>query len=264
MKRRRNMKRSITLLILFISALVFTSCCSVSRLECPSSCKHDSIAAKPLSGIDEPQKGRTFWKARWEAKINQAKADGEKCRIVFLGDSITHFWESKGKEVYDETFPKYHTLNLGFSGDRTQHTLWIAQESGVFNIVHPDLIVIMIGTNNIGWKESSPAEAACGIRQILKALRKNAPQAKILLFDVFPCGEKPTDAHRLLVNEINAQLPAMADGKHIFHLSINDKLMDADGTIQKSMMADFLHPGKPGYIIWRDAIQPYIDRFVAP
>ncbi len=258
------MNKSITHLILLISALVLTSCCSVSRLECPSNCKHESIAAKPLSGIDEPQKGRKFWKARWEAKLDQAKTDGEKCRIVFLGDSITHFWESKGKEVYEETFPKYHTLDLGFSGDRTQHTLWIAQESGIFDIVHPNLIVLMIGTNNIGWKESSPAETVCGIRQILKAIRKNAPQAKILLFDVFPRGEKPTDAYRQKVNEINAQLPAMADDKFIFHISINDKLMDADGTIQKSMMADFLHPGKPGYIIWRDAIQPYINRFVAP
>ena len=258
------MKRSIISLIVIISALVLSSCRSVSRLNCPGGCKHASIAAKPRSGIDEPQKGRAFWKSRWEAKLKQAKAEGNKCRIVFLGDSITHFWESKGKEVYDETFPKYHTLNLGFSGDRTQHTLWIAQESGIFDIVHPDLIVIMIGTNNIGWKESSPTEAICGIRQILKVLRKNAPQAKILIFDVFPRGEKPTDTYRQQVNEINAHLPALADGTHIFHASINDRLMDADGTIPKSMMADFLHPGKPGYIIWRDAILPYIDRFVKP
>ena len=255
------MKKTTTLSIILISAILFAGCHSMSRLECPDGCQHDSIAAKPLSGINEPQKGRQFWKGRWEAKLNQAKAEGDNCRIVFLGDSITHFWESNGKEVFDQTFPKYHTLNLGFSGDRTQHTLWIAQESGVFDIVHPNLIVIMIGTNNIGWKESSPAEAACGIRQILKALRKNAPQAIILLFDVFPCGEKPSDAHRQLVNQINAQLPPMADGRHIFHVSINDKLMDADGTIQKSMMSDFLHPGKPGYVIWRDAMLPYINKY---
>ena len=257
------MKTTTTLAIVFVSAIIFTGCRSVSPLECPNECTHASIAAKPLCGIDEPNKPRSFWKTRWEAKLKQAKAEGDKCSIVLLGDSITHFWETKGKEVFDETFPKYHTLNLGFSGDRTQHTLWIAQESGVFDIVHPKIIVMMIGTNNIGWKESSPDEAACGIRQILKALRQNAPQAKILLFNVFPCGEKPTATNRQLVNQINAQLPSMADGKHIIHLSINDKLMDADGVISKSMMADFLHPGKPGYIIWRDAMLPYIDKFIS-
>ena len=250
------------LLVSFVSLLVYamlTGCCT-ARLECPKGCAHDSIAAKPRSGLEESGRGRDFWKGRWEAKLKQAKADGDSCQIVFLGDSITHFWESKGKEVFEETFVKYHTLDLGFSGDRTQHTLWIAKESGIFDIVHPKLIVLMIGTNNIGWKESGPYETLCGIRQILKALRKNAPQAKILLFDVFPCDEKPTGFHRQLVNEINRGLPALADGKRIVHLSINDKLMQPDGTISKEMMSDFLHPGKPGYVIWRDAIMPYVPK----
>ncbi len=244
-----------------IVVLVFTGCRHVDGLACPAGCLHDSIAAKAVAGFDPGQVPRGFWKPRWDSKLKEAKELGDRCQIVFLGDSITHNWEAQGAAVFKETFTQYNTLNLGFSGDATQHTLWIAQESGIFDIVHPKLITLMIGTNNIGW-ETTPTQTLCGIRQILKALRKNAPQAKILLFAIFPRGEKPVDVYRLLNGVINEQLPAMADGKHIFFVDINVQLMDAEGIVHKSMMDDFLHPEHPGYVIWRDALLPYIDKFV--
>ncbi len=224
-------------------------------------CRADSVATTPVSGEKETD-WRAFWWPRWQAKLQEAKMLGDKAEIVFLGDSITNFWETNGKEVFDETFPRYGTLNLGFSGDRTQHTLWIARESGIFKIVHPKLIVLLIGTNNIGWRESSPQETVEGIKLILEALRAQAPQAKILLFAVFPCGAKPDDAMRKLVEEINRGLPKLADGENIFYVDISDKLTNADGTIDPAVMPDYLHPAKAGYATWRDAILPYVVKYV--
>ena len=65
-----------------------------------------------------------WWMGRHEAKMKEVRAGGAP--IVFLGDSITHFWESNGRAVWDRYFAtgRYRALNLGFSGDRTEHVLW--------------------------------------------------------------------------------------------------------------------------------------------
>lgn len=44
--------------------------------------------------------------------------------VVFIGDSIVHGLE--GIAVWREKFAgaPFHALNLGFSGDRTEHVLW--------------------------------------------------------------------------------------------------------------------------------------------
>ncbi len=222
----------------------------------------DNPAVKPLSGVTETTGRRDFWPARWQQKFEEARTLGDQIQVVFLGDSITHFWESNGREVFAETFPPYHTLNLGFSGDRTQHTLWIARESGIFKLIHPRLVVLMIGTNNIGWKESTPEQTVAGIQQILAAVREQAPQAKILLFAVFPRGKTADDPMRRQVEEINRGLPALADNQNIFFVDINRQLMNPDGTIDPAVMPDYLHPARAGYVVWRDAILPYLKKYV--
>ena len=51
---------------------------------------------------------------------------------IFIGDSITHFWDHKGNdEVFAAKFKGYRIFNAGFGGDRTQNVLW--------NILHGGL-----------------------------------------------------------------------------------------------------------------------------
>src|SRR5215217_161441 len=64
-----------------------------------------------------------WWKTRWEQKLT-ATQEAKGTELVFLGDSITQGWEGGGKKVWEENFAKYKPLNLGFSGDRTEHLLW--------------------------------------------------------------------------------------------------------------------------------------------
>ncbi len=206
------------------------------------------------------------WHAKlWQQRFAQKKAQAEKGKvdIVFLGDSITHFWETNGKEVYAEYFQKYNILNTAVAGDRTQHVLWILKKSGIIDPLDPKLFVIMIGTNNVGWNESNPVQTIEGIKEILKTIRIMKPTAKIVLFDVFPRGANDKDAMRIKINEINKGIPALCDGENIFHCSINKKLLEADGvTLTKETMPDLLHPGKKGYLLWADALLPFVEKYV--
>ncbi|MBR4254507.1 MAG: hypothetical protein IKQ16_05410, partial [Lentisphaeria bacterium] len=42
----------------------------------------------------------------------------------------------------------YHPLNLGFSGDRTENILHVVKNECIFELIDPQLVTVMIGTNN--------------------------------------------------------------------------------------------------------------------
>ena len=181
---------------------------------------------------------------------------------MFLGDSITNFWEGNGREVYQKHFASRKILNLGFSGDRTEHTLWILKESGILEKMDPKVFILMIGTNNVGHNSSTPAQTIEGVREILRVLGEKKPNAVVVLFAVFPRGANGQDGLRQKVNEINAGLPGLCDGKRVIFVSINDQLLDADGdTLSREMMPDLLHPGARGYEIWANAIEPFLAKY---
>jgi lysophospholipase L1-like esterase len=173
--------------------------------------------------------------------------------LVFLGDSITAGWASK-KEIWDKAFGDFKPANFGIGGDRTQHVLWRIQ-NGELDKIRPKAIVLMIGTNNSG---TDPAEGiAQGITKIVETIRVKQPQAKILLLAVFPRGEKASpNPGRDKLNQVNAMIAKLDDGKNIHYLDIGAKFLQPDGSISKDIMPDFLHLSPAGYQIWADAIRP--------
>lgn len=247
------MKRRI-FLVLLLSLFVFISYSSAQE-------KPVNLATSCVDGRIGSDWHAKLWQKRFAEK--QAQAEKGKIDVVFLGDSITHFWETNGKDVYDNVFGKYQILNTAVAGDRTQHVLWVLKKSKIIDPLDPKLFVVMIGTNNVGWKETDPAQTVDGIKEILKTIRFMKPDAKIVLFDVFPRGANNKDSLREKVNEINKGIPALCDGKNIFHCSINKELLESDGeTLTRDMMPDLLHPGPKGYKIWAKTLLPYFEQYV--
>jgi len=58
-------------------------------------------------------------------------------KVVFIGDSITHYWDDTGKGVWAKYFASgaRKALNLGTSADRTEHVLWRITEGGELDYV---------------------------------------------------------------------------------------------------------------------------------
>lgn len=199
----------------------------------------------------------TNWVARHEGFVTQAKAG--KFDLVFIGDSITDGWRTRGKEVWNKDYAPRHALNLGISGDRTQHVLW-RLDHGEVDGLKPKAVVLMIGTNNTGnEKDGSPrnstAEVIEGVTAVVKDIRTRLPQSKLLLLAIFPRGA--VDApQRAQIREINAALAKLDDGKMIKFLDIGKVFLDPDGSIPKTIMPDLLHPNAAGYQRWADAMDP--------
>ena len=97
---------------------------------------------------------------------------------------------------------------------------------------------------------------------IIAEYEKRCPNAHIILMGVFPRGQNANDGGRRKVAGVNAIIKNYDDGKRVTYIDISDKLIESDGTISRSMMRDFLHPEAQGYVIWADAIQPIINKYV--
>ncbi|MEI7460505.1 MAG: platelet-activating factor acetylhydrolase IB subunit [Pirellula sp.] len=183
-------------------------------------------------------------------KFVKTAQDGT-AELVFLGDSITAGWGGK-KEIWNKAFGDYKPANFGIGGDRTQHVLWRIT-NGELDGIKPKAFVLMIGTNNSGT--DSAEGIAKGITAIVETLRAKQPQAKILLLAVFPRGEVASpNAGRDKLNQVNAIVSKLDDGKHIYYLDIGGKFLQPDGSLTKDIMPDFLHLSGAGYQIWADSI----------
>lgn len=204
------------------------------------------------------------WKKRHE--LTSAAVKRAKPQILFIGDSITHFFGGekfdsyalRGQKTWSEFYAPWNAGNLGFGWDKTENVLWRLQHGAVDGIA-PKLVVVMIGTNNSGTCEA--ADIAAGITAIVAELNQKLPQSKILLLGIFPRGEKPGPQREKLaaVNQLIAKL----DGtRNVTFLDIGAKFLTADGLITKDIMPDFLHPNEKGYRIWAEAIEATVTRLM--
>ncbi len=203
-----------------------------------------------------------WWMERHEAKLQEVASKSDEIDLVFIGDSITHFMDDRAPGLVEQTFPGMTHLNLGYSADRTENVLWRLQ-NGELDGLSPEVVVLMIGTNNTGHRQDPAAETLGGIQLIVDELTQRLPEAKVLLLSIFPRGEDTQDPLRQLNEQINALLPRLADQQTVFHLDINEAFLDDAGQLPKDVMPDLLHPNRKGYEIWLAAIQSKVQELIA-
>ncbi len=178
--------------------------------------------------------------------------------ILFEGDSITDFWQNTGAEVQAKYFGDVKVANFAVSGDTTQGVLWGLQNGEGQG--KPKAIMLMIGTNNAFQGNTGP-EIAEGVGAIVLELRKDFPDAKIMLLAIFPRGANASDANRIKNEEANKIIAKLHDGKHIFFTNINDKFLKPDGSVI-GFNSDNLHPNAEGYEIWAKAVAPILKDWI--
>lgn len=192
--------------------------------------------------------------------LREIKAGNGDFEFVLIGDSITDWWRKRnGPDTYAR-FASWKPLDLGVAAETTEEVLWRLL-NGELDGIHPKVIMLMIGTNNIA-RGDQPEWVAAGVKKILETIRTKQPQAKILLLAIFPRAASSQDPIRKRVDETNKLLPALADGKNILYMDIGSKFLDAQGNLSKEIMPDLLHPNAKGYQIWLDAVSPKLEELM--
>jgi lysophospholipase L1-like esterase len=203
--------------------------------------------------------GEREWLARHEELLARSRQGG--ARVVFLGDSITHFWEILGVEAW-AGLRHLRPGNFGIGGDQTGHLLWRITAGGELDGLDPTTAVLLIGTNNL-YHGHPPEQVAAGIAAVVGELRCRKPHMKVLVLGIFPREAAPGDPMRDRVRWTNEIVRRLADGKDVFYRDIGDRFLAADGTLSREIMPDHLHLGPAGYAIWADAIRGDLEELTA-
>ena len=213
---------------------------------------------KPAHSAVNPAPRSGGWMNRHES-FNQRVAKGN-VDLIFIGDSITHGWEGKGKAIWEKYYIKRNAVNLGIGGDRTQHVLWRLDNGNIKNI-NPKVAVVMIGTNNSGNGRNSAEEMIDGVTAVIEKLRTKLPKTEILLLDIFPRGQR-INAQRGKILQVNQVLSRLDSRPHVTFLRIGQNFVSPNGSIAKDIMPDFLHLTPNGYEIWAKSIEPTLARLM--
>jgi len=200
------------------------------------------------------------------------KAKIGRIDVYFEGDSIARRWGATDYpqflDNWNQTFHGWNAADFGWGADNLQNILW-RLENGELDGLHPKVIVILAGTNNIGNKvlpggDEEKAEYILKAYQaVLKTLGEKAPGAVIVLTAIFPRNDNMAVVP--LIFRVDEKLSKLADGKKIRYLNINDKLADKEGRLFPGMMGgDGIHPALKGYQVWAEALKPILTEILGP
>ncbi len=220
--------------------------------------------APDLSSTTPIPREHEWWVARTAQLQNEVDAQGKKAKVIFVGDSITQGWEGKGAKTWKNMFSPLGAINLGISGDRTEHVIW-RLENGNLQGLSPDVAVVMIGTNNIGQTTpDSPSVVLDGVVAVVETIKSSLPNVHVLLLDIFPRGQS-FNAMRGSILQVNQSLQSkyMPD-ERVTYFPIGHLFVEEDGSIDHSVMPDYLHLSEVGYQQWATAILPFVMNNMKP
>jgi len=197
----------------------------------------------------EDSNGDGRWMSLHNCFIQDAK--DKEPEVLFLGDSL--FQRLENTEMWDKMFVPLHCLNFCIGGDQTQHLLWRIQNGELENLA-PKVIVVLIGTNNCQHTAEQTYE---GILEVTRTIHEKQPQAQIIVMSIPPRGQRP-NPQRERITEINRLLAErIPDEISCQFVNVDPAVFcNADDTINRDDMFDFLHFTKSGYL---KLLEPLLD-----
>jgi lysophospholipase L1-like esterase len=227
-----------------------------------------------------------YWQNR-QAEISASLQDGSKLsavKLLFLGDSITDFWslgdnpwvsgQKCGRAIWDESFsgrpPENRGLNLGISGDRTEHVLYRILPKAAGGLgeldsadLNPEFVILLVGINNTWAAEAPVADSVfAGIEAVISAVHERKPKARVILQSLLPTMEE--SKNREVVVPVNRRLLELSSSRpysdYVVYLDLYAAFVDSRGQQLSQYFNDGLHPNESGYRVWRDQLVPFLSR----
>lgn len=196
-------------------------------------------------------------RAEWQRRHQDLKARAKRGKVdlLLLGDSITEAWPGTGKAAFDRHLKPLKAAAFGIGGDQTQHLLWRLQQ-GECEGLQPQAVALLIGINNFGHQDDSPAEVLQGIHAVAQDILARWPEAKLLLLGLLPGGDGPQDPERKRVAEANALMASLPLGPRSRYFESTRVFLREDGSLDRGLLPDGIHPNEAAYELWAQALLP--------
>jgi acyl-CoA thioesterase I len=172
-------------------------------------------------------------------------------RVVFMGDSITEFWDKPHKQLFAN--PAY--VNRGISGQTTQQMLLRFRQDVIE--LKPAAVVILAGTNDVaGNTGPASVEDICGNLASMAELARTHG-VKVVLATLVPAAAYPwaKDVQPIgKIGAINAWIRDYAARKGLTLVDYFAVMNDGRGGLRPELSGDGVHPNAAGYAIMQQTL----------
>ena len=173
--------------------------------------------------------------------------------IVMFGNSLTDGCE------FNELLGNNHIKNRGIVGDIVQGLI-----DRIDPIIkgQPKKLFVMCGVNDISHEVSADSIARA-MEKLIVMVKQGSPRTKIYLQSLLPFNNDVREWKLLkgrdhVVVEANLLLEQVARRQGVTWVNLYPLFADEQGRLRADLTNDGLHLMGKGYLIWRDAIRPYI------
>jgi lysophospholipase L1-like esterase len=179
--------------------------------------------------------------------LAQTPAGKDQVDVVLIGDSIT--WAGK----WESRFPGLRLVNRAVPGYKTADVLHQLDSTIALK---PKKAILMIGINDL--LGLAPVDKVYdGIVAIVRRLQ--ADSIPVVMLATLECSRKSCVEAVDWVRELNRKLKVFAQKETIPFIDLNPKLAAPDSGLLAKYTWDGLHLSEPAYVIWADAIRPYLQ-----
>jgi len=173
--------------------------------------------------------------------------------IVFVGNSLTDGCE------WDELLGNDRIRNRGIVGDIIQ---------GIIDRIQPVIdgqpkkIFIQSGVNDLSH-DVTPDSIARAMERLIVMIKTGSPRTKIYLQSLLPFNNdvrlwKLLKGKEQDVRDANVLLEQVARRQGVTWINLYPLFVNSEGKLKPELTNDGLHLLGTGYLIWRDAIKPYV------
>jgi len=180
-----------------------------------------------------------------------------KDHIVFMGNSITEFWEVENPDF----FKKNNYICRGISGQTTPQMLLRFPQDVVE--LRPKAVVILAGINDIAGNTGpiTIEEIFANIVSMAELAQEN--NIEVILCSVLPTAEfswNPEIKPVQKIIQLNDLLSNYAEKQKIPYVNYYDAMVMPDKTINPEYADDGLHPNLKGYKVMEPLVKQKIQR----
>lgn len=214
-----------------------------------------ALAALPVQAADEP-------KLDWPGMALYQKANAAlgapapgQARVVFMGDSITEFWDKAKLAMFAN--PAF--VNRGVSGQTSSQMLVRFRQDVI--ALQPSVVVILAGTNDIAGNTGPVSvETIAGHLESMVDLAQ-ANGIRVVLAALVPAkayywAPELRPAERVV--GLNRLIRAMAQRRGLVHLDFFTPMADEQLGCKRDYCDDGVHPNAAGYRL----MQPLAEQAV--
>lgn len=229
-------RQSRLLLLAVLFLLLFNGYYFFLRRNVGPSYYYNRLFSSPRDSILESS---TYLMQREEYASLNSTHSGEG-NIVFLGDSITR------RFMLDEYFPEKRLLNRGIFSDTTKGCLERVDSN--VNVLHPIMTFIMIGHNDLPYRENKL------IVDSIRIIVDSIESGKKYLQSILPVYGDDIGSNRRIVSINNSLEEYCVHSSECIYVDLHHFFVDESGGMNNKFSLDGVHLNREGYDLWRSII----------